>query len=320
MIRSAMRRGDALVRRSGARLQLFAAGVLFGLLAVLARMAALRGLSAPQVAVVRFAVGAGLTLALFRLRPGTFRPVNRRLLATRGLLGGLAAFLYFVALSRIPAGEATLLNNTFPLIATVLSFFLLGERPTLHLALALLVTSAGVFLVLGGGGLSFGLGPGEAAAIASAVLGAGAVTSIRALRATDNAPTIFFAFCLGGLAVSWPFALGPWSAAGPAWLLALAVGVISFSAQLLMTHAYGSLTVPEAAVWQQLTPVASYLWALALLGERTTPLGALGVLLGAAGVAYGSALGRRRAPQGSGPAGAPAEDSARGAGIPASPP
>jgi drug/metabolite transporter (DMT)-like permease len=60
---------------------------------------------------------------------------------------------------------------------------------------------------------------------------------------------------------------------------------------MLMTHAYGMFTVPEAAIWQQLTPVASYIWALALLDERLAPLGILGVCLGIAGVAYGSVLG-----------------------------
>ncbi len=294
MIRLAIRGGDALLRRTGARLQMFAAGILFGLMAVLTRSAALGGFSAGQVATVRFAMGALLALGLFRLRPGTFRPVNRPLLVTRGLLGGVAAFLYFVALARIPAGEATLLNNTFPIIATALSIAILGERPTAHIVLALLVTSAGVFLVLGGGGLPAGFSWGEASGVASAFLGAGAVTSIRVLRATDNAPTIFLAFSLGGLAVSWLFALGPWPGGASVWLLALGVCVTSFAAQLLMTHAYGALTVPEAAVWQQLTPVASYLWAMGLLGERTTAVQALGVLLGLSGVVYGSVLGRRR--------------------------
>jgi drug/metabolite transporter (DMT)-like permease len=303
MIRLAIRSGDALLRRTGARVQMFAAGVLFGLLAVLTRAASLQGFSAGQVAVVRFGLGALFTLWLFRLRPGTWRPVNRALLATRGLLGGLAAFLYFVALSRIPAGEATLLNNTFPIFATVLSMFTLGERPTVHLALALAVASAGVFLVLGGGSASLELGWGEIAGIASAVLGGGAVTAIRALRATDNAPTIFFAFCVGGFAVSAPFALGPWPGDPNLWVITLAVGAISFAAQILMTQAYGALTVPEAAVWQQLTPVASYLWAMALLDERLSALGALGVLLGLVGVAYGSVLGHRRAPA---PRGVPA--------------
>jgi len=284
-------------RKLAARGQLFAAGLLFGLMAALARLGSRGGggFSAAQMSTVRFAVGIALTLGLFRLRPGTFRPVRHRLLVTRGALGGVAVLLYFVALARIPAGEATLLNNTFPVIATILSFYTLGERPTVHLAVALAVVTAGVFLVVGPGSGSLGLGVGELAGIASAFLGAGAVTSIRALRATDNAPTIFFAFCVGGLAVSLPFSLGAWPGGALAWGLAVAVGVLSFFAQILMTHAYGALTVAEAALWQQLTPVASYLWALGILDERLSALAVLGVLLGAAGVAYGTVLGHRPA-------------------------
>ena len=269
-------------------------------MAALARLGSrdISGFSAPQMTTVRFALGAGLTLAIFRLRPGTFRPVRHRLLVTRGALGGLGILLYFVALSRISAGEATLLNNTFPVLATALSFYTLGERPTVHLAAALLVVTFGVYLVIGPGSMTLGLGTGELAGIASAVLAAGAVTSIRALRATDNAPTIFFAFCLGGLAVSVPFSFGPWPADLGLWGVAIAVGLLSFVGQLLMTQAYGALTVAEAALWQQLTPVAGYAWALLLLHERLSRLGAIGVLLGVGGIVYGSVLGQRPADAG----------------------
>jgi|WetSurMetagenome_2_1015567.scaffolds.fasta_scaffold248466_2 drug/metabolite transporter (DMT)-like permease len=284
---------DRRAASTRARLLLFLAAALFGLLAVLARLASLEGFGAAQVATVRFAVGTVLTLALFRLRPGTFRPVRRGLLVTRGVLGGLAALLYFYALSLIPAGQATLLNNTFPVIAVGISYFTLGERPNWHLLLALGVTSLGVYLVVGGGQAGFAMGWGQWVGIASAVLGAGAVTSIRALRATDNAPTIFFAFTLGGLIVSAPLAIGPWSLHLHAWVFALAAGVVSFAAQILMTEAYGALTVAEAAVWQQLTPVASFLWAGAVLGESLSAIGVAGVALGIAGVVYGSVLGRR---------------------------
>lgn len=283
----------ALAPATRARLLLFFASALFGLLAVLARIASMEGLTAPQVATVRFAVGTGLCLALFWVRPGTFRPVRRGLLVTRGVLGGLAALLYFYALSLIPAGQATLLNNTFPVIAVGISYFTLGERPTWHLLLALGVTSLGVYLVLGGGAVGFTMGPGQWVGIASAVLGAGAVTSIRALRATDNAPTIFFAFTVGGLLVSAPLAFGTWSLHGHAWIYAMAAGVVSFAAQIFMTEAYGALTVAEAAVWQQLTPVASYLWAGAVLAESLSAVGVVGVAVGIAGVVYGSVLGRR---------------------------
>jgi drug/metabolite transporter (DMT)-like permease len=298
-----------MVRR--ARWLLFGSGVLFGLSAVLTRLAARWGMAGGQVSLIRFSVGLVAVLAIFRLRPGTFRPRRKDLLVARALFGGVAALLYFMAIERIPAGEATLLNNTFPIWAVLLSFFLLDARPTVHLAAALAVASAGVFMVLGGGRATFGLGWGEVLGIVSGLFGGAAVTAIRALRATDNAPTIFFSFSLGGIAVSLPFLLTPWPASKVAWAMAVLVGAVAFLAQLFMTEAYGALRVPEAALWQQLTPIASYLWALGL-GEGLGWSTVLGVLLGAAGIVYGSLLGHRprvaRSEAASIAAGLPAEE------------
>jgi len=280
-----------------ARWQLFGAGVLFGLMAALARLGSrgTGGFTGPQMSTVRFAVGTVLLGGLFLARPGTFRPVRHRLLATRGILGGLAAFLYFVALSRIPAAQAALINNTFPVIATLLSVRALGERPPLRLVGALGVVALGVFLVLRPSG-SFSFGVGVLAAAAGAVVAGISTVSIRALRATDNAATIFFAFTVGGLLVSLPLSFGPWPSDPAPWVIACATAVVGGAAQLLMTAAYGALTVAEAALWQQLTPVAAYLWALAMLDEHLSLAGVLGIVLGAAGVAFGSTVSVTRAP------------------------
>ena len=116
---------------------------------------------------------------------------------------------------------------------------------------------------------------------------------IRAMRGTDNSPTIFFWFCVAGLPVVLPFALDPWPAPGLAYGTAALVALSAFAAQVLMADAYGSLSVSEAAVWLQLTPVAQYALAIPLLGERPTALGLAGVVLGVTGVAYGTALGHR---------------------------
>lgn len=288
--------------RFGARAQLFSAAVLFGLMAVFARLAsqAEDGFGSGQNVLVRFAVGTLFCLAAFATRPGTIRPVRKRLLLTRGILGSVAVLLYFIALARIPAGEATLLNCLYPVLTTVFAVFTLGERPTAHLAFALVITSVGVLLVLGVAAGGLHLGTGEVAGFGSAVLSAGAVLSIRALRGTDNAPTIFFAFCLGGLLISLPFAAGSWHHSPAAWGWAIGTGVVSIGAQLLMTHALGLLTIPEAAIWQQLTPVTSYLWAIPFLGESVTGSAAAGVAMVVVGVAWGAALGgaRRASPSG----------------------
>lgn len=282
-------------RRILARLELLGSALCFGSMAVLARKLSRGpgGFTAGHLSVVRFAVGALVSLAVFRFRPGWYRPHNYRLLVSRGLSGGAVVVLYFLALARIPAGEAGLLYNLFPVIATAMSLVTFGERPTVHLWLALGLATAGVVLVLGEGTLSLGIGWGEALALAAAVFGATSANVIRAMRGTDNAPTIFFFFCLVGLPVAAPFALDPWPLAAGPWLLAATMGLLAFGAQVLMTEAYGTLSVPEAAVWLQLTPIAQYLLAMALLGERVTAAGAAGVLVGVAGVAYGSALGSR---------------------------
>jgi drug/metabolite transporter (DMT)-like permease len=276
----------------------------FGLMAVLARLLGARagGFSAGQLTVIRFVVGAAVSLLAFRVRPGLYRPHNRRLLWTRGVSGGIVVVLYFLALQRIPAGEAGMLYNLFPVVATALSIRAFGERPTIHLGLALLLATGGVVLVLGNGTLRLGLGAGEVLAIGAAMFAAVSAVVIRAMRATDNAATIFFYFCLGGLPVAMPFALGAWPAGAALWGLAAVMGLAAFAAQVLMTEAYGALSVGEAAVWLQLTPLAQYLLAAALLGERVSGAGALGIALGIAGVAYGTALGHRpRAPAAAAP-------------------
>jgi drug/metabolite transporter (DMT)-like permease len=272
--------------------------VSFGLMAVLARLLSARegGFAAGQLTVIRFVVGAVVSLVAFRVRPGLYRPRNLRLLWSRGLSGGVVVVLYFLALERIPAGEAGMLYNLFPVIAVLLSIRAFGERPTVHLALALLVATGGVALVLGRGSLRLGLGAGEALAVGAASFAAVSAVVIRAMRATDNAATIFFYFCLGGLPVALPFALGPWPSAPSLWALAAVMGLAAYGAQVLMTEAYGALSIGEAAVWLQLTPIAQFVLGALLLGEAVTATAALGVLASVAGVAYGTVLGHRPRP------------------------
>ncbi len=302
---------DAAVRRAKvrARLLLLGSAGSFGLMAVLARRLSRGpgGFSAGQLTMIRFVLGAALSLVAFRLRPGLYAPRNRRLLWTRGLSGGIVVVLYFFALQRIPAGEAGMLYNLFPVLATAMSIGAFGERPTIHLALALVVATAGVVLVLGNGTLHLGLGPGEALAVGAAVFAAYSSVTIRRMRSTpspDNAPTIFFYFCLGGLPIALPFALGAWPAGGGAWALAALMAVAAFAAQVLLAEAYGALAMSEAAVWLQLTPLAQYLLAAAILGERVSAAGVVGIVIGIAGVAYGTVRGHR--PAAATPADAPA--------------
>jgi len=95
--------------------------------------------------------------------------------------------------------------------------------------------------------------------------------------------------------VALPFALDPWPLDLAAWGLAALMAVAAYGAQVMMAEAYGALTVGEAAIWLQLTPIAQYLLGVALLGEPVTAVGLAGVLLAVVGVAWAMVLGRRHA-------------------------
>ncbi|MFL5406283.1 MAG: DMT family transporter [Myxococcales bacterium] len=253
-----------------ARVELVGSAVAFGLMAVLARRVSARegGFGAGQLAVVRFVVGILVSLALFQMRKGLYKPRAYRRLVGRGISGGAVVVLYFWALSRIPAAEAGMLYYLFPVFATVTSALAFDERPTIHLLVAILGATLGVILVLGHGTIHVRLGLGEAAALAAAGFAAASAILIRGMRSTENAHTIFFFFSLVGLPV-----------------------VLPFAGQVLMADAYGALSVAEAATWLQLTPIAQMILAVAILGEPIDPAAAAGILITVAAVAYGTVLG-----------------------------
>jgi len=281
--------------RNEARAALVGAAVCFGLMAVLARKLTQTGFgfTPGHLSVLRFGVGLLACLGLFRWRPGLHAPSQFGLLVGRGLSGGLVVILYFSALSHIPAGQAGILYNLFPVIATAMSLVVFRERPTVHLLLAILLASFGVALVLGQGSFTFTLGWGQCAALAAAFFAATSAVIIRAARARHNAITIFFYFNLVGLPVVAPFALGPWPRHLLPWLLAGCMGLMAFGGQILMSEAYGALSISEASIWLQLLPITTYLLAVPLLGEAITGFGLAGVVLTVAGVAYGTLMGHR---------------------------
>jgi len=174
------------------RAHLVGSALSFGIMAVLARKASRGegGFTAGQLSVVRFAVGILISLAIFRVRRSLYRPHDYGRLISRGISGAVVVVLYFQALARIPAAEAGMLYNLFPVLATALSIVVFRERPTIHLAVALAAASLAVGLVLGGGKLELHAGPGELAAQAAPLIAPATPKIIRRKRRNDNAPTI----------------------------------------------------------------------------------------------------------------------------------
>ncbi len=256
-------------------------------MAFAAKLATAR-LSGPQVAMVRFVI----MLAPILLVPALGRRARRwrrlDLLAYRGIFGGLAVLLYFLAIEHIPVGLATLLNYTSPIFAVAFAALFLGERVDPRLLAPLAAALGGVLLVSHGHApprALFRFGRWEAVGLASAVLSGAAVAAIRAARRSEGSLAIYASFSACGLLAAAPFALASWQRpTAREWLLLAAVGVTSIAAQLLMTYSHRWVTNLQAGVVAPVTAISAALLGWRFLDEPFGAASAAGTALTVAGV------------------------------------
>lgn len=261
--------------------------VCFALMAVAAKVAA-RTLSGGEIAFVRFA----LMLVPLLVVPGLGRRAlsydRLDLLVYRGVFGGVAVLLYFLAIAHVPVGTATLLNYSSPIFSVLFASLFLGEGVRRWLLLPAAVAFLGVAMVTGGledGGLLAHFSRWEAAGLASAVLSGAAVAAIRAARRTETSWAIYGSFTLFGLLTTAPLGILHWrTPTGREWLLLAAVGATSIAAQLLMTYAYRWVTNVQAGAMAQLTVLIAFALGAVLLGEPFGWNQAVGSLLTLAGI------------------------------------
>jgi drug/metabolite transporter (DMT)-like permease len=261
--------------------------VLFGMMAFSARIASDSATGA-QVAMMRFigsVVMVGIIVLLWRrpLAPSRFVP-----LVVRGVAGGTAVLLYFLAIAHIGVGLATLLNYTSPVFTAVLSRVVLGEPLRPRTVIGLAIAMGGVAMVLlGGRDLAHPAAVGWILlGLLSAALSGVAVTAIRVARRTDGALEIFASFAVFGILCTAPVAVtGPMPHLdGIAAVAMVAVVLASTGAQLLMTTALRWVDAPTSGVIAQITVVASYALGVGFLGEEVTALSLAGSAVTMGGV------------------------------------
>jgi drug/metabolite transporter (DMT)-like permease len=282
-----------LTRRRGL-VEMVGSALLFGLMAFLAKRAS-RVFDGAQIALVRFVFGLLAVAAQAVIRRAPLRPVAWRFLILRGVFGGAAVLLYFMAIDHLPVGTATLLNYTAPVFTAMFAAWFLGERLERLIYMAMGVTAAGVALVVYGQGRALGGGYGwQALALLSAVCSGAAVTSIRAARRTDGTWEVFAMFCLVGALFTAPPALAEWRAPTPAqWLLLMSVGGCAVVAQLFMTHALGAVEAAVTGIINELAVVTSIALGTLLDDEPLPGLSATGALVTLVGVAWAARVSSR---------------------------
>ncbi|MFH1707805.1 MAG: DMT family transporter [Planctomycetota bacterium] len=246
--------------------------LLFAVMAVLLKAVQAHGIDIYKVTLFRFAIGAVLIASLglggfIRLE---FR--NHRMLLVRGLLGGVAVFLYFLSIYEIGLAKGTVISSSSPVFATIGGILWLGEKSSRRKWLLVAAAFAGIVLIaMGGGGSLAGFGGWEMLAVAGAITSGAAYVSIKQLSATDSPFAIFLAQCaMGFWLLLLPANLQPCAIGWSGGLLLLGVGLVAAIAQLLMTAGYRHLSVATASQLSLITTVANVIVGVVWFREPVT--------------------------------------------------
>ncbi len=159
---------------------------------------------------------------------------NRPKLFLRGLFGFVAMSCYFWTVTKLPVADAMVLQHTNPIFTTLLAGFFLKEKSSSQLWFVIALCLVGVVAVVKPG---FGGDPIVAlVGLAGAALAGAAYTTVRGLRATDNAYTIVFYYPLVSLPFSLIASAGEWVwPVGWEWGIIFAVCFSSYIGQIFMT-------------------------------------------------------------------------------------
>jgi drug/metabolite transporter (DMT)-like permease len=271
------------------------AAVLFGASVVAVRIA-VRDVPPLTLAFLRFGQGALallLALALFRRERLRVAPRDVPYLALLGLLFyALFPITFNVGLRYIEASRAALILATMPLWTVVLARRMAHERLTRRQIVGVLISVAGVALVMAdrGVGHSTRSTTGDLLLVATAICGAiYNVAAKRLLIRYDGVTVTCYAmlfgslFLLPALAFERGFNLGASSRETILLVVFLGVfgGALAFS---MWTSALRWLSPTQVAVYINLNPLAATLLAATMLGERLSVWFVVGFVAVAAGV------------------------------------
>lgn len=243
---------------------------------------------ASEIALVRFGVGILVALFLARMRKVSLSSGRKGLMVARGVFGGLAILFFFAAVNAGPVTNATVLNNTYPIFATIIAAFYLKEKLKPTIVIPLMISVAGIILLTSPSFTSVRIS--DIYGFASGLSAGVSVVIIRALRQTESAWSVFFYLSIFGAAFSLVLALPQLVIPGMTGLIYMFLAaVLGTAGQVVSTYAYKYCTTSVGSTLSMSNSVFASFFGLIFLGDRLSlleTLGAVVVLLSSAYIAY----------------------------------
>ncbi|PPD33398.1 MAG: hypothetical protein CTY19_07720 [Methylomonas sp.] len=222
--------------------------------------------------------------ALCRNQVGQLFGDKRPSLWWRGVFGSIALMLSFTAITRIGPGESAFLTATSAVFVALLGPFVLGQKNSWLVWLAIFGSFAGISLLFKPDGHSVDL-VGRAMALLSGFLSALAYLMVARAGRSNSPQSVIFYFCLVAFVLhgmyfaiyEFQIPLQP-----EVWSLLVLTGFLGSGAQYFMTRAYQLSPAALVSAVGYLAPVLSLTWGVMFFTQipgQNALLGSLLILL-----------------------------------------
>ena len=225
-----------------------------------------------------------LLLLLNNINPWGYQ---KRLLLIRGLLGTVALFCIFKALTVLPIATATVIQYTYPTFTVICAYFILKEYIFKRIIFSIIIGWFGIILVTQPEWSTNSNIIEIIIAIAIAIIGAFmtslAYICVRKLSAKENPLVIIFYFPLVSIPLSLPLIINNFVLpTGTDWIWILGIGLFTQIGQLCITEGLRLIPAGQATSLNYSQVIFSCIWGVLIFEEaitRTIYLGGLCVLI-----------------------------------------
>ena len=262
---------------------LLGAAFWLSIMSALAKVAG-RELPVPVSVFVRSAVTLVLSYGLVRHQGLSLRGAVWKPLFVRAAFGIAGVTCFYRALVLLPMAEATVIQYLNPLLATLLAFVALGERPTGSVTAGLVLGFGGILLVtrpailfgtaekLSETGVLIGLG--------GATLTACAYVALRNATRSNHPDLVALSFPLIAAPVTLVIALPVWQwPTARGWLVLAALGTVTHFGQLFMSRGLALVSASRGTAIGYLQVVFAAAWGALFFDELPRVTTAVGAIL-----------------------------------------
>ena len=265
--------------------------VLYSTMGIFGKLLYATGMDSHQVVILRFLCSTVLLGAFMLVWRKEALVSRQKAVYAQAVFYFASAFLYFFAVERMNAGLTTVFFYLYPAMVAAINLAVFRERVTVAVAVALVLSIMGLFLISGIAGGQLALDPlGLAFALASALAFAIYTVLIQVTGRTEGSFTVTFTLSWTSLlaacivfapAVPAMLALTPYQVAiGCA--IALANTILPVVLYIQAVKRIGGTKTSLIGISE--TPF-SLMFAFLILGETIAPVEGVGILLIVAGIA-----------------------------------